>query len=60
MLKDTKDTQFKFRLSTNEKAALRRAAKRAKISYSQLLRLMMNTRHNVHTKPNLLRAALGK
>jgi hypothetical protein len=55
MIKDTKDTTEKFRLSSNEKAALRRAAKIARIPVSILIRLCLTSRYHVATDPEVLR-----
>jgi hypothetical protein len=52
-----KDATEKFRLSSEEKAALRRAAKIAKIPVSILIRLCLTSRHHVGSDPATLREA---
>ena len=52
-----KDTTEKFRLSSQEKDAIRRAARIAKIQISELIRLCLISECNVDTKPDVLRRA---
>ena len=55
-----KDATEKFRLSSEEKTALRQAAKLAHIPISILIRLCLTSRHHVGTASTTLRAALAK
>jgi hypothetical protein len=52
-----KDATEKFRLSSEEKAALRKAAKIAKIPVSILIRLCLTSKHHVGSDPMALREA---
>lgn len=55
-----KDAMEKFRLSSEEQAALRKAAKIAKIPVSILIRLCLTSRHHVRTDPAILRGAAAE
>jgi hypothetical protein len=50
----------RFRLTAAEKLAIRKAAKRAKIGVSALIRLCIVSPRHVGSKPEAIRAALGK
>lgn len=55
-----KDATEKFRLSSEEKAALRKAAKLASIPLSVLIRLCLTSQHHVRSDPKVLRRAAAK
>jgi CHAD domain-containing protein len=55
-----KDETEKFRLSASQKLAIRKAAKRARIGVSALIRLCMESPHSIKSKPDAIRSALGK
>jgi hypothetical protein len=52
-----KDATEKFRLSSKEKADLRKAAKLARIPVSILIRLCLTSKHHVGSHPDMLRSA---
>ena len=55
-----KDATEKFRLSSEEKASLRKAAKLASIPLSVLIRLCLTSHHNVRSDPKALRRAAAR
>ena len=50
----------KFRLSAQQKLDIRKAAKRARVGNSALIRLCIGSRYNVTSKASAIRKALGK
>jgi len=55
-----KDATEKFRLSSEEKAALRKTARLANIPLSVLIRLCLTSQHHVGTHPKTLRRAAAR
>lgn len=55
-----KTETLKFRLTAAEKLAIHKASVKARVHEAKLIRLALFSRFHMKSKPNVLRAALGK